>query len=318
MNIVMITTNDPAGTAIAFSKAINRYTEHRCRLITTEIRYNFYFEKDLHVPSLGREGFEEIDGLLKEADIIHFHMVTDESIQLGPINVSQYIGGKKLVHHHHGHPHFRAHPEIYREKYRRLKRKSLVSTPDLLRMLPGARWQPNLVPIYDTRYCPAGGPVNGVIRIGQSPTRKDLKNTEEFVHTVEKISQRCTSPRVELNIIDSYEHRECLKRKNRCHIMFDHMQGYYGVSSLESLSQGKPVITGLDEWNTRCIRELTGCDRLPWVIAHDQTELEKELTELIRNPEWRQTVGGRSRHFMENHWTECQIVGRLVDFYEGL
>jgi len=56
MRIVMISQNDPAGTGIAFTKAINRHTHHSCRLITTEIRYNFGFEKDLHLPNLTEQG----------------------------------------------------------------------------------------------------------------------------------------------------------------------------------------------------------------------------------------------------------------------
>ena len=36
MNIVMITDNDPAGMGIAFCNAINRYSNHTCRLITTQ------------------------------------------------------------------------------------------------------------------------------------------------------------------------------------------------------------------------------------------------------------------------------------------
>ena len=57
----MIAINDPAGTAVSFTKAINLYTKHTCRLITTELRYNFYFEKDLHVPLLKNEEFDEVE-----------------------------------------------------------------------------------------------------------------------------------------------------------------------------------------------------------------------------------------------------------------
>ena len=84
MNIVMVTVNDPAGTAISFMHAINRHTEHRCRLITTEIRYNFMFEKDLHLPWL--KEFGEVEQVLRQADLFHFHMGADEDLHLGPID----------------------------------------------------------------------------------------------------------------------------------------------------------------------------------------------------------------------------------------
>jgi hypothetical protein len=316
MNIVMITTNDPAGTAIGFTNAINRYTQHNCRLITTETRYNFLFAKDLHVPHLGPEGFEEIDRLLSGADILHFHLLTDESIQLGPLQVKDYINGKKILHHHHGHPHFRAHPQLYREKYRRLNRKALVSTPDLLRLLPEAQWQPNLVPIQDALYRPGPGPGNGSVLVGQAPTRKDLKNTDDLIRVMDRLQRRLSHLNPRLDIIENCLHQECLKRKSRCQVIFDHMQGYYGVSSLESLSQGKPVVAGLDDWNRGWISDFSGAERLPWVIARNPQQLESRLAELINEPELRSCLGVEGRRFMEQHWSERRVLRALLDFYE--
>jgi len=318
MNILMITENDPAGMGIAFTNAINRQTDHRCRLITTKTRYNFNFEKDLHLPNLDETGFEEIVHLLKGADIIHFHLLADESIPLGPIKVSDYIRGKTIVHHHHGHPHFRSHPEIYREKYRRLGRRTLVSTPDLLRLLPEATWQPNLVPVHEPLFLPQSAPLNGRFVVGQSATRKDLKNTQELLAAVEKIKQRFTNPEVLANIIEHTDYRECLKRKRECHAIFDHMQGYYGVSSLESLSQGKPVIAGLDDWNIRCIKEFTGNSQLPWVIARTEEELLQAIDTLVTDANQRQQIGIASRQFMEQSWSEQKVLQRLFDIYASL
>ena len=318
MNIVMITVNDPAGTAITFTKAVNRYSSHHCRLITTEIRYNFEYEKDLHVPRLGPEGFEEIDQVLRKADIIHFHLLTDESIELGPIKVQDYVHGKKILHHHHGHPHFRANPEHYRAKYQRLKRKALVSTPDLLRLLPEARWQPNMVPIHDDLYLPQEPVEQAPVVVGQAPTRKDLKNTEDLIQVMGYLEATFRDIRVQLDIIENCPHTECLRRKSRCHIIFDHMQGYYGVSSLESLSQGKPVIAGLDEWNLNCIKEHFGTDRLPWVIKRTSGELREGLGQLVSDPGLREKTGRDSRRFMEEYWTEIHVLRSLLEVYEGV
>jgi hypothetical protein len=318
MNVVMITTNDPAGTAITFSKAINRYSDHRCRLITTEIRYNFFFEKDLHLPHLGDEGLEEVDQVLRDADIIHFHLITDESIQLGPFKVHDYLHGKKILHHHHGHPHFRANPEHYRGKYQRLKRRALVSTPDLLRLLPEARWQPNIAPIEDDLYRPGKPLNNDVCVVGQAPTRKDLKNTDDLIQVMQRLQETLGNIKTGLDIIENCAHTECLKRKNLCHIIFDHMQGYYGVSSLESLSQGKPVIAGLDEWNIKCIRDYFGADRLPWVIRRTKDDLLEGLRLLVSDHELRESIGKESRRFMEDHWTEANVIRSLVEVYKGL
>jgi glycosyltransferase involved in cell wall biosynthesis len=318
MNILMITENDPAGMGIAFTNAINRYTEYHCRLITTETKYNFHFKKDLHVPDLDDGGFEEIRQLLRDADILHFHILADESIELGPIRVKDFVGGKTLLHHHHGHPVFRARPEEYRKKYSGLKRRVLVSTPDLLKLLPEAIWQPNLVPINHPLLLPELTPVNGHVLIGQSVTRKALKNTEDLLSVIKDMKRNCHIPRIDLDIIENTDHRECLRRKNRCHIIFDHMQGYFGVSSLESLSQGKAVIAGLDEWNLRHIEEYAGTSSIPWIICRSKEELTKTIIDLYGDKERIGEIGRRSRTFMCQHWSDEKATETLADLYEKL
>ncbi len=318
VNILMITANDPAGMGIAFCKAINRYTDHSCRLITTEERYGFAYETDIHLPDLGPDGFDEVEQVLADADIIHFHMLSDENIRLGPLRVRDFMAGKKIVHHHHGHPHFRANPELYRDKYRKLGRKSLVSTPDLLKLLPGATWIPNLVDLDNPLLQPRTTPANGKIVIGQSPTRKDLKNTDDLIEVVVELKKKPQLPDIELRILELIPHKKCLDAKNDCHIIFDHMQGYYGVSSLESLSQGKPVIAGIDDWNRKHIVDFFKTDDLPWIIARDKTQLEERLILLTTDHGYREETGRYSRKFMEHYWNEETVIKKLTIIYESL
>jgi len=314
MHIAMLTTNDPAGVAIQMAKAVNRLTPHRCRLLTSEIRYNFLFEKDLHLPFLDQAGLDEVEEVLRSSDIFHFHLIYDEQLRLGPFVVKDFIKGKRIVHHHHGHPDFRANPDKYRDKYIRLGRKNLlVSTPDLLHKLPEAIWLPNFVPLNEPLYLPAA-PVEGRLRLAHSPTRRELKNTDLLVDVVRRLQRRF--PHLELDLIENTLYAECLRRKQAADIVFDHMQGYYGVSSLEALSQGKPTIAGLDDWNIGCVKEFFGCLDIPWVQARDAASLETALDQLCMDAGLRAAVGQASRDFMEHYWNEEVVVDRLIAFYE--
>jgi len=318
MRIVMLTTNDPAGMGIAFTKAINRYSSHRCRLITTAERYNFGYETDLHLPDLDPDGFDEVADELRNADLIHFHILADETMELGSIKVKDYVHGKRIIHHHHGHPHFRANPDHYREKYTKLGRKVLVSTPDLLRLVPEATWMPNLVELDEPLLTPEAEPPNPPVVVGHSPTRKELKNTGELKQAVSALESRQDLPPILLKVIENTPHRMCLKEKRSCHIIFDHMQGYYGMSSLESLAQGRPVIAGLDDWNIGHIKEFTGSHTLPWVIARDRDSLSRSIVRLAKDSGLRQDLGKKARAFMERCWNPQRIVQRLITFYEGV
>lgn len=322
MNILMIAVNDPAGTGIGFCRAVNRLGRHHCRIVTLETRYTHSWDKDLHVPDLDDAGLAELERLLKESDVFHFHMTADENLRLGPFLPADYLAGKAVVHHEHGHHEFRADPERFRAKYRRLGRTHLlVSTPDLLRMMPEARWQPNLV--HETEadlrpLAPSERDWSGPLSLAHSPTRKDLKNTDELLAVTARLREDGCD--IRLDMIDNVPHAECLARKRRAHALFDHMQGYYGVSSLEGLSQGLAVIAGLDEWNRAHVAEFAGVaeERLPWVLAHDTDELARALRGLAADPDLRRSKGEASRRFIDDCWSEAKVAGRLCDFWDAL
>lgn len=315
MNILMLAVNDPAGTGIQFCKAVNRHTPHTCRIATLETRYSHNWETDLHVPGLDENGLEELGELMRGCDILHFHMTCDEHVRFGPHLPSEHVQGKVIVHHHHGHHDFRSDPGGFRDKYRRLKRTNLlVSTPDLLRLMPEACWMPNLVPIDEPLFTPAGIDCSlGPLRVAHSPTRKDLKNTDDFLAVVDELHQEGVA--IDVDLIDDVPNVECLARKRQCHVLFDHMQGYYGVSSLEGLSQGIAVIAGLDDWNRDNIVEFTGADDLPWVVARGREELADQLNTLAADRSLCAEVGRRGREFMEERWSDRIVARRLVDFW---
>ena len=303
---------------IAFTNAINRYTEHSCRLITSTEMYGFNYEKDIHLPDIEDDDYGEVEQLLKDADIIHFHVLRDENSHLGPLVVRDYIKGKKVLHHHHGHPDFILNAPAYNEKYRKLNRKVIVSTPDLLKVADNSTWVPNLVPINDVSFLPRYD--NSLdqerIKICQAPTRKYHKHTSEFKKVMERLI--AANPQIRPVILEKLPYIDCLKIKRTCHIIFDHMRGWFGISSLESLSHGKPVIAGLDTWNIKCIQEFTGSNWLPWIVAGNQEALEAALVGLIENREERQRAGEKARAFMEKCWTEQHILTVLLQIYEDL
>jgi hypothetical protein len=317
MKILMIAINDPAGTAILFTKAINRYTEHTCRLITKETRYNHLFEKDLHLPWLKDDQMGEIEQLLRDSDIFHFHMTADEETELGPFKVKEFIAGKTIVHHHHGHPDFRSNPGKYQAKYKQLNRKNLlVSTPDLMKLLPGAKWQPNLVPINEPLYTPNKKKSESPVFITQSPTRRELKNTSDLIEAVGGLKKKSLPP-FKFHLIEDTPHKDCLRIKREAHILFDHMQGYFGMSSLEALSQGLCVIAGLDKWNIAQINKFTGASSLPWINASPEN-LKKLIIRLLQDKDMRENFCALSREFMEKYWGNEKVAKLLGNFYDRL
>jgi glycosyltransferase involved in cell wall biosynthesis len=318
MKILMITNNDPAGMGIAFANAINRHTEHSARLITLDTKYNTAFETDIHLPDIADDDFSEVESLLKTSDVLHFHIMADENMLLGPLLIRDYIKGKRVLHHHHGHPNFIVNAGEFAKKYKRLGRRAAVSTPDLLKVLPGSVWLPNLVPINDVQFMPwdGGEPESDRVRVCQAPTRKFHKDSKTFMRVMENIIS--ANPHVELRMIENTGYFECLQIKRTMHIVFDHMQGHFGISSLESLSQGKPVIAGLDDWNIEQIKRFTGADHVPWVVARDEEQLHRKISELVEDRALRLETGRKAREHMEKYWTEQHAIKVLLNLYKEL
>ncbi len=315
MRIVMICDNDPAGMAIAAARAVNAHTPHEVRVVSTKTVYRHGWDKDLHVPDLDEAGLELVRDLLASADVFHFHMVIDERHALGPLAPRDYMAGKILVHHHHGHPDFRGNPLKYQKKYADLGRRNLlVSTPDLLKLLPGAVWQPNHVPVREKAYSPLPEKPAAPVTLVHSPTRKDLKNTAELHAAVEAL--RAAGVAFAYTLIDNLPHAECLALKRRAHLAFDHLQGYFGVSSLETLSMGVPTIAGLDAHNRACLCEYAGVMDLPWVVSSLE-RLEDDLRALLLDADHRAAVGAASRVFMTDHFDDVRAAGRLAAFWES-
>jgi len=342
MNILNITSTDPAGSVLNFARAVNHYTPHRSRVITTHP--NAYgFPAD--VANI-YDGGDEIEELLRQADVIHMHKVHEDFTIEVPLekrgvtrrfkiaDTLKAYPSKKLVGHIHGHPFERENVKENAAHYKELGIKVLCSTPDLEEMYKpeydGVEYFPNCVPVNDVRYLPRASdkPIamadgSEKLIVVQTPTHAVLKQ----VHIIRNVMSRIG---VETNSfllsVEDCAHEEALRHKRNGHVVFDHMQGYYGLSSLEGLSMGKPTVAGLSDYTQNAIRKFFNLQEsdievgwpLPWVIARDEKALENQLRMLFMSHELRETVGSYSRKFMEEVWSDRAIGQRLAAFYQSL
>lgn len=332
MLIFHITTTDPAGAAYNLVQATNTYTKHTARLLT--MVPNVY-KHPSDISNIADYG-DEVEALLLDADILHFHKITEDgsiSFQSSRprtwlIKDFLHVGNKKkkLVYHIHGHPYERNNVKENGESYSKRDGVVLASTPDLKFMYKpycDVKFFPNCVPIWDSKYLPRQTDKivkdkNGNERLIVSHTVSDpvLKDCELIEKAVEYVAR--TQP-VNLMTIQNTPFAMAMLWKRIAHVIFDHMQGYYGLGSLEGLSMGKPVIAGL---NHNTIREIIDFFKipydLPWQIALNQSGLNNALMDLIANRENRRIIGQQSRQFMETVWSDKNIGIKLGEFYESL
>lgn len=335
MKILHVTNTDPAGSVFNFVRAMNQHTPHEARLITTQSIPMFDFPKDIHDLY---DGGDELEALLRDADVIHFHKVTEDfkiEFDLGrgmrQFDMREFIKGKKVVYHIHGAPSERNFPKETAEKFP-IDRVILASTPDLEEVYrsyhPNVKYFPNLVPINDVRYIPratdamitSSDGTKKMFCVFQSGTNSILKNTHIIRDVMERVSKDLpafflhTSPEA----IQPQDH--ALRHKRIAHIVFDHVEGYYGLSSLESLSMGKPTIAGLSDYTIKAICDFFGItvEKLPWVIARTEAEVETRIRQILADNFQRTAIGLESRKFMQEVWSDAAVAKRMADFYQSL
>lgn len=336
MNILHVTNTDPAGSVANFVRAMNTFTPHRTRLIATQRIPSFDFLNDIHDLY---DGGDEVEALLKQADVIHFHKVDSDfsfefELARGPrrFEMKDFVKGKKIVHHIHGAPSERNFVQETAEKYKSRRAIVLASTPDLEEMYLAQgvdiRYFPNCVPINDVRYLPSASdePLTGEDGVSkryvvfQSGTHSILKNMHLIRDVMDRVMKDLpvfflhTSPE-KIQPLDT-----ALRHKRISHVVFDHIEGYYGLSSLEAMSMGKATIAGLNTYCKLAIANFFGIDtaHLPWVDAHDEATVEAAIRMLIIDHDKRREIGSESRKFMEEVWSDAAVAKRMAQFYQSL
>jgi hypothetical protein len=181
------------------------------------------------------------------------------------------------------------------------------------------RYLPIPMPVEDYAMLAAGhdrwqGPRSGrKFRVAHSPTRREIKGSNEFEAAVDYLAVHEGLP-IEAVMIQNMEHGAALQLKATCDATFDSfwlgMQG----SGLEAASMGQAVIAG-DHDAAGEAADLNG-GLVPWTFANDQDTLRDRLRRMVTCPdywadevvkvhqyvcEWHdyRAVGDRYRHFLE-------------------
>jgi len=179
----------------------------------------------------------------------------------------------------------------------------------LYKKVKGSTYMPNIVPIWRYDYLPNVNKKNSVPVLVHSPTDFKIKNTKDLMDFPDDM------PPFSLHLL-SGRHDEVMAHKRNADISFDHLQGYYGVCTLESLSLGIPSLVGIDDYNVKLVMKTLGCDFTPFVRVTKET-LHPAIAELIVDEELRTFVGRVSREWMEKYWNDRLLVERLIAFYRG-
>lgn len=265
MKIVHVGPIDAAGVGWNLSEAVNEFTPHESWAIFTH-------------PFVGAHGksLERAESLLRTADVVVHHVGYEQ--ELVHALVGECCTKDRTIAFFNGSTWLRQHLDEYRKRYegwvRAATNTDIASDLDC-EFVPA----PTLRALDRGELMHKMPPIDERLVVMQTYTDPSVKNTTEVSKAAGKFPNKWV-----LRLKNGMKHHKCLEARNEAHVLFDHMQGYYGVCSVEAAAAGMPCINGLDDL---CLGYLAqwGVDHPPWLHACDVDELIG-LLGMVANDPW--------------------------------
>ncbi|MFC2071733.1 glycosyltransferase family 4 protein [Chloroflexota bacterium] len=196
------------------------------------------------------------------------------------------------------------------ERWRRYADIILVSTPDLLRIVPEATLVQQAIDLSQWEYEPeplGGNPQE--IRILHAPTSRYKKGTDFVLKAIEEL--KSDGYPVKLLLVEGVPHNEVKQLYKTCHIGIDRvLDGAYGVLSIEMMALGKPVICYIDPELAHYYRP-----NLP-IVSATPLDLTEKLKTLIDDQSLRNHLGQEGREYVEK-WHDVEVIAdQLLELYQ--
>jgi hypothetical protein len=244
MNVVMLSYRDYAGSGNKLCKAIQANTDINIRLIIKESG-KLDYDYDYSVEHCNKIFLQKI---LNKADIIHFKgddlpLKRWNGLLIPNVPIVITVGGSGFRRNIQDKRNAKAWEAI--SKYIDVTDYRSTITPDLN------------YPEFDANYIQhcidSESKENLWVKrdipiIQHSPSSREKKGTDDFILPALKILKD-RGYKFEIDIIENVPNAQCIERKKRATIFIDQMNqaGFYGVSALESMQYGIPVICHISE-----------------------------------------------------------------------
>lgn len=310
LRVLQLGPTDAGMVAYRLHTALNATTPHAALLAT------FHASNPYAAPvgyDLGAD-WAMAQALFDEADVVHCHL------NYAPLAWLERLGkvaGKWVVIHHHGTMYrSKPGPAHYNAMDASWARLRLVSNLELLQYGEGLHWLPNPMPVAEYRALRARhGGLEGQrpFRVAHSPSKRELKGTERFLATCERLNARGVA--IEPVLIEGLSHAESLARKATCDAAFDSFWLGMQCSGLEAAAMGLPVVAGA--YDQEAGYRALGLAGAPYTRADTEAALEAALEALATDTAHRAAEGARVGAFVEAWHDEAAVALRYLNLLDG-
>jgi len=149
------------------------------------------------------------------------------------------------------------------------------------------------------------------VRIVHSPTNRKYKGTDLIISVIEKIKRE---KKIEFILLENKPRDEVLQVKCGCDIAIDQVGGSmggtgYGKAGLETLAMGITTITNMTGEYANWLPEN------PFVVANNEDDLYRKLSELIENTDQRKHLGEKGKKWVDKYHGYKSVDSKLKELY---
>jgi hypothetical protein len=294
--LILSAEDDTGGCGVSLAQALNRHTDWQARSVHRTQNYIQYPIDILWPPGLPPT--DEILGLAADADVLHV-MERWDAVDWLPGWTA-----KPLVMHHHG--------TIYREWNTRslintvkdFAALPICSTLDLALIEPGVEWLPNPVDVAAMEALRAAREPHDGLLAAHSPTNAPIKGTAEFLAAAQGAGW-------DVDLIQWTDWASCLRRKANADIVLDQLAYGYGLSGIEAMAMGVPVVGGARQPVLDLMWRTFG--NLPFMLADAQSL--PGVMDYMRDPYARAASAAVGKMIVGEWHEEAKVAARLVEVY---
>lgn len=312
MKVLHLSDTQLSGSPIRIVDLLNAHSDIEARHIVWDPHHAFRsFKLDMVGVTLRRD---ELQSWLDWADVIHYHNRWKRQKIFGALNAAPPKKPSVIQMHS--------------------PRESEDFAEELASQLPIAviaqyhvrQWEkvleyivPNVVDITAPEYTRDLPPMRTMPVVSYAPSNWNAKGWDcKSYHIVAPALKRLLkSGYVYPQIITNMAHQRTMLLKRGADIGVDEVStGSYHLSSLEYLSLSIPCFANIDVQTAKVLKDLTGSDTLPWLIAN-QTSFQNKLMKVVRDKNW-QELGTAARDWMEKFWSPDILVDHYKAMYDDL
>ena len=194
--------------------------------------------------------------------------------------------------------------------FRKYVDRFIVSTPDLLELVPEAVYLPNSVG-EEWFYYKKPTKKDDKFVVVHAPTNREIKGTDFIISACANLKKRGYN--IELKLVENVSNRGVRELYEQADVFVDQLLiGWYGVAAIENMALGNPVISYIKpELNKNYAPDLP-------IIQANKDNIEGVLESLLRNRKILVKMESASKEYAKkNHYPKIN-AGKLIDIYNSI